>query len=121
LAHRFFWASRILSGPEVWDSQSGLSVHGYHRHGDLSFFRKGEFEGESFRLCFVYDELLTQLGRSLSKLAFDIGREDWEPEQEAERLLRLVENWQEGVRKGMERRRAERRRAHKKARLKIAA
>jgi hypothetical protein len=93
-----------------------LSVHGYHRHRDLSFFRKGEFEGESFRLCLVYDELLTQLGRSLSKLAFNIGREDWEPEQDAERLLRLVNNWQEGVRK-----RAQKRTKARIAESKIAA
>jgi hypothetical protein len=52
----------------------------------------------------------TQLGRSLSKLAFDIGREDWEPEQDAERLLRLVNDWQEGVRK----------RAQKKTKARIA-
>ena len=76
-----------------------LTVHGYHRYRDLSFFRKGEFVGERFRLHLVYDELLTQLARSLSKLAFDIRREDWNPQEDAARLVRLVNNWQEGVRK----------------------
>lgn len=87
-----------------------LTIHGYHRHRDFSFFRKDEFEGQRFRLYLVYDELLTQLARSLSKLAFDIRREDWYPEEDAARLLRLANKWQEGVLK----------RAQKKTRPRIA-
>jgi hypothetical protein len=74
-----------------------LTINGYHRHRDFSFFRKDEFEGQRFRLYLVYDELLMQLARSLSKLAFDIRREDWDPEEDAAGLLRLVNKWQEGV------------------------
>lgn len=84
-----------------------LTLHGYQRRRDLNFFRAEDFEGRSYYIHPIYNELLAELGRSLSKLAFEMNWEgDQSPAQDAERLLHAVQKWHKGLRKRARRKRA---------------
>src|SRR5215469_13822040 len=80
----------------------------YYRRRDLSFFRGEELKGRSFPHLFVQGDLLKELSRVLWMAMFEAGREDWDDhEEDIARLVRLIINWQEGVRKVWGKKRAQ--------------